>query len=155
MDWHLSYQRTESASPFGETAAQPVSLWSAGWLLRTWVTQSPRISLIDFFISVLFTITPPYFVSWILIWPVSSLAPKQDHQTTETQSFRILLVQTYHSPGERMQNNSFKSSNSFRTSFCKEEKKSSKHIKPYILPVCTWQYAGIWMHMGIQSTEPT
>src|SRR5436190_8637212 len=34
-------------------------------------------------------------------------------------------------------NNSFKSSNSFRTSFCKEEKKSSKHIKPYILPVCT------------------
>lgn len=35
----LVYQQTKSASPVDETIAHPVSLWSAGWLLYTQLTE--------------------------------------------------------------------------------------------------------------------
>src|SRR3954469_11964040 len=64
----------------------------------------------------------------------------------ENQSFKILLVQMYHSPGEHMKNDLFKSSNSFRTSFCKESSITQENLINYLyVHDCTLASECIWV----------
>lgn len=42
IDWLLANQRTKFTSPNDESTVHLVSLWSADWLLHTWVTEFTR-----------------------------------------------------------------------------------------------------------------